>query len=99
MPDARVERRRVPRYPLSLAVEMEQGQGVTRDISPAGVYFETDQPHASGAPIRFTLVLEHTGPAPLRLACVGEVVRVEPRGAAFGVAAAIISHRIGWSGP
>ena len=84
----------MPRYPVSLTVETERGKGVTRDISAAGIYFETEQPHASGAPIRFTLVLEHADPTPLRLGCAGEVVRVEPRGAAFGVAAAITSHSI-----
>jgi len=99
MSEAWVERRRVPRYPASLVVEMEQGNGVTRDIGASGVYFETQHRPADGALIRFTLVLEHTDPAPLRLGCVGEVVRVEPRGAAFGVAAHITSHRIETSSP
>ena len=84
----------MPRYPANLVVEMEKGKGVTRDISASGVYFETAEQLARGAPIRFTLVLEHTDPAPLRLGCVAEVVRVEPRGDAFGVAAHITSHRI-----
>ena len=82
----------MPRYPASLVVEMEQGNGVTRDIGASGVYFETQQQPVSGSPIRFTLILEHADPAPLRLGCVAEVVRVEPRGAAFGVAAHITSH-------
>ena len=89
MSEARVERRGVPRYPASLLVEMEQGRGVTRNIGASGVYFETQQQPARGAPIRFTLILEHTDPAPLRLGCVGQVVRVEPRGDMFGVAAHI----------
>ena len=94
MSEAWVERRRVPGYPANLVVEMEKGNGVTRDIGASGVYFETQHEPARGASIRFTLILEHTDPAPLRLGCVGEVVRVEPRGDAFGVAAHNTSHRI-----
>jgi hypothetical protein len=99
MSEARVERRRVPRYPASLVVEMEEGRGVTRDIGASGVYFETAERPASGATIRFTLILEHTDPAPLRLGCVGEVVRVEPRGDAVGGAAHITAHWIETSSP
>jgi hypothetical protein len=94
MSEAWVERRRVPRYPANLVVEMAQGNGVTRDIGASGVYFETQARPVDGASIRFTLILEHTDPAPLRLGCVGEVVRVEPRGDMFGVAAHITSHWI-----
>jgi hypothetical protein len=99
MSDAWVERRRVPRYPANLVVELEEGTGVTRDISAAGVYFETRQKPASDAPLRFTLILEHAEPGPVRLGCEADVVRIEPRGDAFGVAAAITSHWIEPSSP
>jgi hypothetical protein len=94
MSEAPVERRRMPRYPVSLAVETEQGKGLTRDISASGIYFETEEPYSPGVPIRFTLVLEYSEPRPLRLSCAGEVLRVDRHGDTFGVAASIISHSI-----
>jgi hypothetical protein len=99
MSEAPGERRRMPRYPVSLVIEMELGKGTTRDISASGVYFETAELLAAGAPIRFTLVLEHADPSPLRVGYAGQVMRVEPRGTAFGVAAAITSHWIEPSSP
>jgi hypothetical protein len=94
MSEAPVEQRRMPRYPVGLAVEMEKGKGLTRDISASGIYFETEELYSPGAPIRFTLVLEYSGPTPLHLSCVGEVLRVDTHGDMFGVAAAITSHSI-----
>jgi hypothetical protein len=94
MSEMPVERRRMPRYPLSVAVETEQGKGVTRDVSASGIYFETAELYTAGAPIRFTLVFEHSNPAPLRLSCAGEVRRVDANGASFGVAATINAQSI-----
>ncbi len=94
MSEARIERRRMPRYPVSLAVETEQGKGLTRDISALGIYFETEERYSAGAPIRFTLVLEYSEPGPLHLSCVGEVLRVDAHGDRFGVAASITSQSI-----
>ena len=94
MSETRVERRRMPRYPLSVAVETERGKGVTRDVSASGVYFETAELHTAGAPIRFTLVFERSAPGPLRLSCAGEVRRVDANGGSFGVAATINAQSI-----
>lgn len=64
-------------------------------MSASGVFFDTRERCVPGAPIRFALVLEHVDPArPLRLDCEGQVVRVEPRGELFGVAASITSCRV-----
>jgi hypothetical protein len=94
MSEAQVERRRMPRYPVGLAVETEKGKGLTRDISASGIYFETEELYSAGAPIHFMLVLEYSEPRPLRLSCAGEVLRVDTHGDTFGVAAAITSHSI-----
>jgi PilZ domain len=99
MSEARAERRRSPRYPASLVVEMEDGKGVTRNVSALGVYLETRERPTMEAPIPFTLILEHAKPTPIRLACVGSVVRVEPHGDGFGIALAITSHGIESSSP
>jgi hypothetical protein len=75
-------------------VQWEGGEGLTRDFSTSGVYFETDQPFLPGHPIDFALILEHADPeAPVRVQCRGEVVRVEASGQGMGVAVAIRSYR------
>ena len=90
------ERRRAIRFPIVIPVELEGGTGVTRDVSLSGVFFETDQFHVLGEPIRLTLVLQRVSPDhPVRLQCEGRVVRVERRQLQLGVgvAVAIESYR------
>jgi hypothetical protein len=89
------ERRRAPRYTVRLPVELESWRGTTRDVSAAGVYFEADRPYLPGTPISFGLVLEHAGAAaPMIVRCHATVVRLEPNGHSFGVAAAITAHSV-----
>lgn len=88
------DRRRATRYQVGLPVELQNGNGITRDVSESGVFFETDQPFESGAQISFSLILGHGDPeGPFRLHCKGSVVRVEPREEKIGVAARITSYR------
>jgi hypothetical protein len=77
-----------------IPVELEDGaEGITRDLSPAGVYFVTGGNLRSGEAIRFTL--EFDNPAgKLYLDCVGEVVRVEDSGGKMGVAVRITESRL-----
>jgi len=91
MDDAASERRRAPRYPIGLPIEVEAlGSAETRDVSTTGVFFETQEPLAPGAVIRFSLVFQHAGSEPrLRLVCQGEVVRVEQRDERLGIAVTI----------
>jgi hypothetical protein len=50
-------------------------------------------PSSPGQSIEFTLVLEHIDPErPVRLKCLGEIIRVEDSGQKIGVAAAINSY-------
>jgi len=77
-----------------LLVELEGGSGITRDVSAFGVFFETDHPFTPGAPVSFSLLLEHGAlDGPLRLHCQGQILRVERRRAKTGVAVAIDSVR------
>ena len=99
MSSGKDERRRSQRYPANLVVEMEEGKGVTRNVSASGVYVETSERPTKEGPVHFTLILEHARPTPIRLACVGSVVRVEPNDNGFGVALAITSHGIESSSP
>lgn len=79
---------------VTLPVELQNGNGVTRDVSASGVFFETDVSFSARTGIIFSLLLEHADPAgPIRLHCHGEVVRVERVHDKFGVAVAIDQHR------
>lgn len=88
------DRREAARLQMRLPVKFEDGDGWTRDVSASGVYFETDASLTPGAPIKFSLLLEHVYPTPLHLACKGEIVRVERREGTVGVAAAITAYRL-----
>lgn len=79
---------------MALPVELEEGQGTTRDVSLSGVFFETGVPFRLNETIKFILVFEgmswsHT----IRLECEGRVVRIQPSGERVGVAATIASYR------
>jgi hypothetical protein len=95
MSEVKAERRRSTRYPANLVVEMEEDRkGVTRNVSASGVFMEMRERPVVGEPVHFTLVLEHATPKPIRLACVGNVLRVEPQSDGYGIAVAITSHGI-----
>ena len=91
------EPRRHNRVSAELPVELEDGgSGLTRDVSPSGIYFVGLGRPQKGQAIRFTL--EFANPADpsgkVRLACLGEVVRVEESAGKFGVAVSITESRI-----
>ena len=87
------ERRQAVRFPIAIPVELDEGTGITRDVSLSGVFFETYQRFAPGEPVRLTLVLERASPGdPIRLQCEGQVVRVRQSNAKAEVAVAITSH-------
>ena len=91
------EPRRHNRVNAELPVQLEDGgSGLTRDVSPSGIYFVGVGRPKKGQPIRFTL--EFANPADpsgkVLLACLGEVVRVEEAGGKYGVAVSITESRI-----
>jgi hypothetical protein len=87
------QRRKSDRVKTQLPLSIEGGTGgITRDISPQGVYFILDgkQPEENQE-IRFTMDF---APQPgtgtqLRMNCIGRVVRVETAEGKWGVAIAI----------
>jgi hypothetical protein len=88
------DRRKAPRFQVALRVELQGGEGVTRDLSAYGAFFETDRVFALGEVIEFAIILEHIDPnRPLRLQCRGRVVRVEQRGDTMGIAVVITAYR------
>jgi hypothetical protein len=74
------------RYPVQLKVAFERGEGLTRDVSARGVYFETERQFVAGAQIVCAIVFD-TSAGPLHAICEGEVTRVDHRGSRLGVAA------------
>jgi len=93
------ERRRAPRFRIDIRVELEEGMGLTRDVSLSGVFFETDQPLAPGEQVSLVMVLERVSPnRPVRLQCEGRVVRVNQFDKGLGVAVAISDYKFGPSG-
>ncbi len=83
------EKRKAERFIGEIPIELQHGTGVTRDCSSDGVYFVTDQHFSVGEKIEFSMLLEHSGRGyPLRLRCLGEVLRVEPFSMKTGVAVA-----------
>ena len=74
------------RFASELPVEIGGVQGLTRNISATGIYFETEVSQAPGARVNFTVEMNARGEK-LKLVCEGEVVRVDHRGGVLGVAA------------
>jgi len=91
------EPRRHDRVKSEVAVELEDGTaGITRDLSPSGIFFVSSGRPQKGEAIRFTLEFDNPADpsAKMLLACLGTVVRVEEAGGKSGVAVAISESRI-----
>lgn len=81
------------RIRVEMPVHLDQGMGVTRDVSQSGIFFYTDQSFSLGMPLRFALEFDHIIPGePMLLHCRGEVVRTEKSGERTGVAASISEY-------
>lgn len=80
------ERRRSPRYRIDSTIAVNGGTGRTIDISATSVYFESHRRFTPGEQIAIVFPLERTGPG-ASVKCAAEIVRVDPRGDFFGVAA------------
>lgn len=80
------ERRRVPRYRLDAEIAVDDSNGRTIDLSANGVYFETARALTIGDQVSLVLPFEQLLPG-TTVRCTGRVIRVDPRGELFGVAA------------
>lgn len=80
------ERRHTPRYRLDATIAVAAGTGRTIDLSSNSVYFESVQPFAPGDEVPLIFPLENGGNG-AKVQCTGRVVRVDPRGQLFGIAA------------
>jgi hypothetical protein len=80
------ERRRAPRYRVDATIAVDGGTCRAIDLSANSVYFETGRRFMAGDAVSLVFPLERTGPG-ATVKCAATVVRVEPRGEMFGVAA------------
>jgi hypothetical protein len=82
--------RSAKRVRVEVPVHLDQGSGITRDVSSSGVFFFTNQKISQGMSLCFVLELDHVfSGEPVRLRCRGQVVRVEEAGERTGVAISI----------
>ena len=82
------------RVNASIPVHLDGGGGgVTRNLSPGGIFFVTDVEMKKGSSIHFTLEFDNPGGS-LCLNCVGEIVRVEEADGHIGIAAQITESRM-----
>lgn len=81
-------KRKDARVDTALMVFLENGRGVTRDMSPSGAFFWTSGNYAVGEPINFAIELRTAG-GKMMWKCQGDVIRTEPRDHMVGVAARI----------
>lgn len=86
LPDGFAIQRASRRFPLRIAVALDDVSGITRDVSASGLYFETEEIFLSSKRLDFELLLPRPSGAMLRLRCQGEVVRVEPGETNVGIA-------------
>ncbi|HEX9778229.1 MAG TPA: PilZ domain-containing protein [Geopsychrobacteraceae bacterium] len=87
-------KRTAKRIRIEVPVHLDPGSGVTRDVSPSGVYFFSDRIFTPGMSLCFSLELDYAFPGePMHLCCRGKVLRVEEVGGKTGVAASICDFR------
>jgi len=73
------DRRAARRHQVRLQVQLDTGEGVTRDFSLAGLYLLTPRPLELGEEIELKVAVpDRESPDPHWLRCQGNVVRVEP---------------------
>jgi hypothetical protein len=86
--NTKAEKRKDQRIHTALPVFLENATGVTRDVSASGVFFWTDCACAPGELISFAVEISRPA-GRMTLKCLGDVIRIEPRDAAVGVAVRI----------
>jgi hypothetical protein len=80
-----MEQRRTRRFKLQLPLSITRSGservaliGQTRNISSSGVLFTSEREPDLGGPIEYMITLNHEGPQPVTLRCMGKVLRAEP---------------------
>ena len=87
-------KRREDRMFARRLVRLDRGTGVTRNISPSGVFFVTGGDYVPGNKINFTIELAGLRGGTLLLRSWGKIVRVEIRHGIVGVGAKILASKL-----
>ncbi len=93
--DRRTARRFKMRLPMTLSWQNGTGRGElaaeTSEVSSKGIHFYTQSNVKVGTAVQFHMTLPHeiTHAGPVRVRCMGRVVRAEPREDRVSVAVAI----------
>lgn len=90
-------KRQHDRVQAQVPVAMEDGDSaLTRDVSPGGVFIQTDGFFEVGQTLHFSIEFDNPidGGGALCLDCVGAVVRVEREGGRVGVGVSINESRL-----
>ncbi|PNB70545.1 PilZ domain-containing protein [Pseudomonas sp. GW456-E7] len=83
-----------PREQVTLSLQLiGGGNGVTRDISASGLYFETDSEQQVGSLIDFEIELDAPG-GPMKFRAQGQIVRIESLGDRAGVGVKLLASRL-----
>lgn len=83
-----------PREHVTLSLQLiGGGNGVTRDISASGLYFETDSEQQVGSLIDFEIELDTPG-GPMKFRARGQIVRIESLGDRAGVGVKLLASRL-----
>lgn len=88
MKTASTEQRREERVATELPVELDGAQGITKNVSATGIFFETDASFSVGTEVSFAVELATPG-GQMTMQCRGEIVRIDPRAGRIGVAVKI----------
>ena len=89
------DRRAAKRYAVTLPLFWADGTAVTRNVSEAGVFFETETAVTPCEHLHFSLVLGQSDPdARYVVTCEGTIVRVEVRREKIGVGVRIGTYRV-----
>lgn len=78
------------RHATDLCLRLGEGSGIAKNVSPTGIYFETEVPLDPGATIHFEIDFNDPTSGPLRIRCAASVVRVEHKDGKVGVGARIL---------
>ena len=89
-----VSKRNSERVHAVVPVEIEgKREGLSRDVSPNGIFFETTATFETGESIRFSVNFDSPS-GKLTLHCQGDIVRTEAIGGKLGVAVKITDSRL-----
>ena len=87
-------KRREDRMFARRLVRLDRGTGVTRNISPSGVFFVTGGDYVPGNKINFTIELAGLRGGTLMLRSWGKIVRIEIQRGIVGVGAKILASKL-----